>query len=304
MKAMPPREARPLERLRYWQGQMLRHRDFRAGTAIDAQFRWWHVRAMHRTSGIAAGFWVEHIGSNALIHRGLAFDWFGREVLLLCEQTLPLPRGEQPMVLLARLREVETRSSQAGEPAGCDAAGTGAELFWKAAGAVDQRDGVSLASWSGGKLVMSDRRLRPLSRPRMISGATIPRGTVWEPWNTPLSRTYALVGLETRVDFRAAGFAEPPCCFAWLEQSSQKVPRIKNRLQIRWHGVSDISAEGFTFQLLLWKPEPAARELPAESRVKRFSPGSNFFVSWLAVEPQRRNMDPTKLMEVKNEHPG
>src|ERR1035438_517824 len=51
-------ERRELERLRYWQGQMLRSRDFRDDGAIEAQRRWWHNRALHAAFGINYGLQV------------------------------------------------------------------------------------------------------------------------------------------------------------------------------------------------------------------------------------------------------
>jgi hypothetical protein len=48
-------EKRPLERVRYWQGQMLRSADFRAQSADTAQHRWWHNRALHNAYGVYRG---------------------------------------------------------------------------------------------------------------------------------------------------------------------------------------------------------------------------------------------------------
>src|SRR6516225_2672470 len=58
MTAIPPPDARNLQRLRYWQGQMLRSRDFRDQLAIEGQLRCWHNRAMHNAFGVASGFKV------------------------------------------------------------------------------------------------------------------------------------------------------------------------------------------------------------------------------------------------------
>src|SRR5262249_23851380 len=51
-------EQRDLERLRYWQGQMLRSRDFRDQAAQQAELRWWHNRALHNAYGVVAGLGV------------------------------------------------------------------------------------------------------------------------------------------------------------------------------------------------------------------------------------------------------
>jgi hypothetical protein len=52
------REPLELQRLRYWQGQMLRSRDLRDQVATEAQLRWWHNRALHNVFGVASGFEV------------------------------------------------------------------------------------------------------------------------------------------------------------------------------------------------------------------------------------------------------
>ena len=49
---MSQTEKRKLERVRYWQGQMLRSRDFNDMHAVEEQRRWWHNRALHNAYGV------------------------------------------------------------------------------------------------------------------------------------------------------------------------------------------------------------------------------------------------------------
>jgi hypothetical protein len=49
---MPRPEPVEIERLRYWQGQKLRSRDFRDQMEMAAQLRWWHNRALHQAFGV------------------------------------------------------------------------------------------------------------------------------------------------------------------------------------------------------------------------------------------------------------
>src|ERR1035441_77211 len=79
-------ERRELERLRYWQGQMLRSRDFRDDGAIEAQRRWWHNRALHAAFGVNYGLQVAGDASSGTlvltVTCGLGYDCFGRELIL------------------------------------------------------------------------------------------------------------------------------------------------------------------------------------------------------------------------------
>src|SRR5262245_45150861 len=52
------------ERFRYWQGQMLRSRDFNDQTARAAEMRWWHNRAIHRAFGVCLGLEISAILGN------------------------------------------------------------------------------------------------------------------------------------------------------------------------------------------------------------------------------------------------
>ena len=49
------RDRLPFERLRYWQGQMLRSRDLNDQLALDMEMRSWHNRAIHEAFGIVKG---------------------------------------------------------------------------------------------------------------------------------------------------------------------------------------------------------------------------------------------------------
>src|SRR6266571_1601325 len=115
MKAIPPVAASDLERLRYWQGQMLRGRDFRDQLAIAAQLRWWHNRAIHHAFGIAYGF-TTHKDENS--------------------RTVSIPTLGEPVTLLACYKETRTYINQ-GEMTGacvpgcCSAFEEQPEFVWK-----------------------------------------------------------------------------------------------------------------------------------------------------------------------------
>lgn len=141
-----------LERLRYRQGQMLRSQDFRDQIALEAQLRWWHNRALHNTFGVAAGLEVglDTQGQALIVCPGLAYDCFGRELILRHEQRLRIPPVTHRMTLLARYKETGGFPRKDELAAVCIPGRSALleeqpEFVWKASQAVDVRDGVPLA---------------------------------------------------------------------------------------------------------------------------------------------------------------
>src|SRR5437879_8729158 len=121
MKAIPPVEARDLERLRYWHGQMLRSRDFRDQLAIDAQLRWWHNQAIHHAFGVAIGFEVRENKQqhSVLVEPGLAYDCFGREIVLSHNRLLAVPAATESLTLLVRYKDTRSLPQRAGIGKSC-----------------------------------------------------------------------------------------------------------------------------------------------------------------------------------------
>src|SRR5438874_581145 len=106
-RAIPPPEARDLERQEFWQGQMLCSRDFRRQLRVSDQYRWWHNRAMHHAFGIVHGFEIEPQEDGILVHPGMAYDCFGREIILLENRFLPLKTDDASILFVRFEREAE-----------------------------------------------------------------------------------------------------------------------------------------------------------------------------------------------------
>ena len=202
-----------IERLRYWQGQTLRSRDLNDQLAYGASLRWWHNRAIHDTWGVVFGLWLRVEGSEAVVRPGLAYDCFGRELILSRPRGIALPRsGEgQPWLLVLRA------ATQAPSPRPAVA------LVWMKPGPVlDPRLGVPLARGRFAEgafhLEVSERRpsIRAVSRPRLGSGATLRGKTDWHAWTLPRGRL-STGGIEVEIDTTAAGFEQTPCYFPTLE---------------------------------------------------------------------------------------
>ncbi|HYB76588.1 MAG TPA: hypothetical protein VEE85_00175 [Candidatus Bathyarchaeia archaeon] len=280
-------ERRTLERVQYWQGQMLRAQDFLTLQGVEAQRRWWHNRAIHNAYGIAEGLSATLIPANGpytgvSVPPGVAYDIFGRELILERTLIIPLPGNVASnfggaMSLLMRYKP-PSRSMHPDEISevcwtapGSVIAGT-AEFVWRTGDNLNPAEGVAVlaVSYSAGALTGPDPNYvqisaEPLSRPALASGATIPGQTSWELWTagfypiagiTDIPFPPVLVGVQTWIDTSAAGFTDVPCYFAWLQgplwssQAQQFLPTLLTN-------ITDASIIGFTFQLVLPAPPPS-----------------------------------------------
>jgi hypothetical protein len=270
-------ENRQLGRVQYWDGQMLRSSDFLDLQRIEAQRRWWHNRALHKAYGVYQG--LQATADKALqtieVSPGVAYDYFGRELVLECTARLLVPPApssdlEVDLTLLVRYREMECRDTADDKaavcclPGGQSSAGT-IEFVWTTCQNPSIKKGVPLGTAIYQKRMAVDFKgfvaapaHRPLARPRLGSGSTVPGNTSWQPWvyKRPLLRgRFELfeIGVQTTIDTSAAGFTEIPQYFAWLEgsiwngQSRQLVPALLP-------SVTDESINSLTFRLILLPP--------------------------------------------------
>jgi hypothetical protein len=202
-----------IERLRYWQGQTLRSRDLNDQLAYDASLRWWHNRAIHDTWGVVFGLAPRVDDQEIVLGPGLAYDCFGRELILSQPRGVALPPSDEGQVWELLLRA----ASEAPGPRPPVA------LVWlKPSPVLDPRLGVPLAR---GRLVEGTFRLevsegrpstRAVSRPRLGSGATVRGKTDWRVW-TLAHRRLGIGGIEVQIDTTAAGFEQTPCYFPALQ---------------------------------------------------------------------------------------
>jgi hypothetical protein len=214
------------ERQRYWQGQLLRSRDLNDQLTAEAQLRWWHNRALHMSNdlsnayGVVRGLTVTGQGAPltaVVIEPGLAYDCFGRELLLATAMTVPL----RPAVLagnwtlLATYPESNARSKHL--DGGCLPAqltpGSGIRIVWQPGLRYSTRDGVALAYLKGGQLesISTWRYGQALAGPRLGHGATPAGGTPWSEWRlegvlNSRGTELILLGLQVTIDTSAAGW--------------------------------------------------------------------------------------------------
>lgn len=243
---------------RYWRGQLLEADDFRLQEHTFEQVRWWHARAMHDAVGVAHGLETAvEAGPPRMVKvsPGLAYDGFGRELMITADTRLPLPEPAADGLLLVLSWADPRRAMRCA--CGCrGAAVTPATLSWIRSLALtcshvvigQIRDGV----------VRPDFRplaVRPLRRPQLATGETSRTNTAWEPWVvTGFDASGRLirktVGIQTRVDTTAAGFVGVPHYFArhlWNQTTGEQ----PDRFSPAFPAIDDPQERRFTYRLLM-----------------------------------------------------
>lgn len=289
-------DRRDLERLRHTPGEALLSRDFRDQAALDEQARWWHVRGVHGSYGVALGLFTRPqplSGPPALIlvSPGLAFDAFGRELLVSEIQQVPVPavpRGESLALVLRYSQGVGIQEDLSGACVGeAPPPLSTAELVWLPS--PTPLDGVAL-----GRLALSEKGelewikdfqppyARAFARPRIGSGATVAGGTAWETWIPDVPVHVTSLGVQVRVDTRAAGFTRTPCYFAWVQGNDADGKRPVLSLPAAEH-VTATRATQFLFRTRLAVPEPSAA-FSTSGRVQLVSARRSLSVCWLGIQ--------------------
>jgi hypothetical protein len=266
-------EKRKLERVKYWQGQMLRARDFRDLEAIDAQRRWWHNRALHNAYGVSEGLNCSLVPANSpftavSVSPGVAYDIFGRELILERPQTIPLPSNLLPGLVGAVSLLIRYKAPSGNLPpdeisevcwtqTGSIRPGT-VEFAWKLTSNFKPIDGVSIFGVSyfegtptGPDLNYFRLSTRPLAGPLLATGATVPGNTPWEQWYSPAVGEDGVqfsLGVETTIDTSGAGFTQIPCYFAWLGGSIWN-PQTLQLVPAFFPSITDESLTSFNFCL-------------------------------------------------------
>lgn len=290
---------RELQRLRYRKGQLLQRRDFTDQQRIESELTAWHNRALHDAygvvRGILGGLAVEMLGDNSgvTVESGVAYDAYGRLLVLREQQTIAFPDGTDPVYLVIG-QENEWMDHTA---AGCCCSGDSAArneagLAWIPINRFSVRDGVALAEiqFTGGRLVRNSgfavRQTRALARPRIATGTTIPGATLWERWD--VSRWLEIIpGIQVRIDTSSAGFTSAPVYFASLQGSL--ADREKKTVTLHLEHIDEIKPNGFLFRVAIFPlirvpPEPLA-PIDSFEDFNKFLAERKTYVSWLAIEP-------------------
>ncbi|MHC2842880.1 hypothetical protein [Bradyrhizobium diazoefficiens] len=255
---MAPRTMRELERIRYWQGQLLASGDLRTQIDSDAELRALHNRALHRAYGVAIGLDFSLVVEDqqkpaGQLGCGVAYDCNGRALYVESNRRVALPPPTRdPLVL------VLSHDPGSDEPIA---------LTWKLPREVNPNKEIAVAGliFDAGT-PKPDRNFKPvvartMARPRLATGTTIAGETPWKSWKIGDEE----IGVEVTIDTSAAGYTRIPHYFAEAvegnpspdiveEVKSQNTTierRIPKRDLVWFASIAEPSPESFKLQLML-----------------------------------------------------
>ena len=136
--------------------------------------------------------------------------------------------------------------------------------------------------------VILRRFARPVAKPYVASGATLPGRTLWTLWNHPPDADNPL-GFEVRVNTAAAGFTDIPLYIAQLEGRLFD-PRDPAFVPMFYGQVAETQPDEFTFRLFTPRvPLPGRGGKTANdnfpSSFPAFAQEHDLHVSWLGIQP-------------------
>ena len=243
-----------LERVRYWQGQLLGSGDLQTQLGTDEELRRLHNREVHNAYGIAIGLAREkdleknknEKGLELLDERtlnlpcGMAYDCAGRALIVEEDRPVRLPTPVTDRITL--VLSFDSRSAD------------GILLTWRPEQDVSAKSGVAitrlLLDKGAVKLDPEFRPViaRPIARPRLATGTTIPGETAWKPWKVEEpDGGETEFGVQVTVDTSSAGFTRIPHYFA---ESIAGSP-TDDFVPAWFANVTGQSTQGFMLQLML-----------------------------------------------------
>ena len=225
----PLRRVAP-ERLKHELGEALLRRDIADQSAQDDQLRWWHTRALHGAWGIAEGLNVSGVapGSTAKLSAGVAFDLFGRELVLDRVQRIPVPEtADEFLLVISYDRPLAGCEPPAGACQSSVVAASGVRLGWMLRRTFAPAFGVPLAILNEDDTCppkFARPYVRPQTRPTIGHGVVTISSQHFTPWREKLGGEPFQLGWEFAIDTRAAGFTRPPYYFAEISVPVKDAP--------------------------------------------------------------------------------
>lgn len=288
---MSSMESRELERLRYRQGQTLRGVDFRDQRRIDGELMAWHNRALHNVYGVVkemlGAFRVTLVPGGVLVSNGLAYDCFGRDLLLASETEVPYGDQKAPMFLVIRRRKSPARNREGScQPFGLRTSASNAELIWIPQTGFSFREGVPIARTA----ILNNAPdvnfnfvapvARALSRPKITSRTTIPGATNWEllPQRNP---DVPLFEVRVKIDTSSAGFTSVPEYFATLQGTLTRVNGANPVFSLHFDHVEEPGINGFVFSFFILVIKLG---FEIETQIRKFLNEQNAYISWLGIQ--------------------
>ena len=264
----------PAQRILYRDGQLLAARDLGDEKHRDDLLRWLHVRYLHRTWGIAAGYEVQGAISDSvvLVAPGYAVDIEGREILSSVAVSVPLPAAAPTANYVLTLNHLEATPRRCCSLDANEATRDEHPSFkWRILQDVRFGPQIPLVNVkvSDGKIqgaldLRVRRNVHRFVRPHIATGATEPGRTGWKPFGSHVP------SIQVTVDTSAAGFTQMPMYFAVLTGNFETIEF--SNMGATWPKgaccfIADATPSGFTYKIVA-AHDPQRRIYPstAESR--------------------------------------
>jgi hypothetical protein len=224
-----------LARVRYWQGQLLASQDLQTQLKVDEELRRLHNRAVHGAYGIAIGLTPTLNAGSIKLTCGMAYDCAGRGLIVETDRAIPLPAEvTRSMTLTIAYDSTSVH---------------GISLTWKPTQQLNPNLEVAITRLiSNAGAVEIDPQFRPvvarpIARPLLATGTTVPGETAWQPWSVGGSD----IGVQVVVNTADAGYTHTPHYLA------EAVPgRPTPDFVPAWFAsIADPTPENFTLRLLL-----------------------------------------------------
>jgi hypothetical protein len=315
---VPLRRVEP-ERLLHQTGEALLRRDFSDQAAQDDQVRWWHARALHNAWGIAQGLKVSNLGPGNLakLSAGVAYDLFGRELVLDQVQRIPVPKtGDEYLLVLSYDRPAVECEPPGGFCIDSFVAASGVRLSWLPRRTWTAATGVPLAILNEDDtcaLPFARPYVRPMARPTVGHGTLTVSSRDFTPWRIDAGDEPAQIGWQYAVDTSAAGFARIPKYFVEIAIPVADAPpeliltagryhlaeAELGQFSIRYFSPAQLRSRVLDRRLFSNLDEPQIARFGVRRGLATVSAGVDIDVpiriSWIGVEPRQ------DLMRAENE---
>ena len=306
-RSVPLRRVSP-ERLQHQTGEALLRRDFADQAAQDDQLRWWHTRALHGAWGISDGLSVTAAlpGAPVVVSPGVAFDLFGRELVLDAPVRIVAPDSADEYLLVLQYVAEDDCRAPSGPCLDSFVAARGVRLVWKLRRTFAPAHGVPLAILNEDNTCpppFARPHIRPLARPNVGHGVVQLTSRDFSPWIEFYNNEPMQLGWQFEIDTRAGGFTQAPYYFVEI---GPRIPDPPQALlfEISRHHVAEVQRDRFTLRyfsmtrnviggstLLYGSINPSllarfAASSASEFRSRRFDVSIPLRISWIGIEPR------------------
>ena len=282
-----------LERIAFYQGELLTADDLTALDSNNRELRWLHNRSLHNW-GIGFGLNVQGAvgGTSVTVNPGYATDSTGHEIILANSLNLPIPAISSGSYYLVGnwLDDADEAVVQQDSATACNSGGAvrlsdAPAVLWKTAAQLEFGTDVILCLITIQNCTLSTistavRRYATCgSMFYLKAGALDASALTWTPWVVG----GITIGLTTSIDTSAAKFQTTPSYMAQIAGSRAITGTTAATIIVDFVTVNNESPTGFTLQMAvpaLGAVNPDAIRDPSSGLMAQL----NWTVNWMGVE--------------------